>query len=160
MKSPAQEIFGFNNAKQVQIEGSKYYEAFKAVAARTVGDLYIHNTNLSADELLGILKAAKHVKNVAFSYSWIPFDCEKDFGEGMENCNIEYISLQCSGGASYSNWAANPIRFENFIASISKCAPLVKSLKILYIGNCDITKDKAQEVLNKYKLNGITLQGA
>ena len=77
----------------------------------------------------------------------------------MENCNIEYISLGYSGGASYSNWAVNPIRFENLIASISKCAPLVKSLKTLYIGNCDFTKDKAQGVLNKYKLDGIKLDG-
>ena len=138
MNSPAQDIFGFKNATQVQIDGSKYYEALKAVAARTVWDFYIHNTNLSADELWGILKAAKHVKNVAFAYSSIPFDYEMDFGEGMDNCNIEYISLQCSGGASYSNWAANPIRFENLITSISKCAPLVKSLKKLYIESCDI----------------------
>ena len=119
----------------------------------------IYYTNLSADELWGILKAAKHVKNVGFIYSSITFSCEKDFGEGMENCKIENINLAYSGGASYSNWDENPIRFENLIASISKCAPLVKCLKTLYIGYCDINKDKAQRVLNKYKLNGIALGG-
>ena len=41
----------------------------------------------------------------------------------------------------------------------SKCAPLVKSLKTLNIDNFDITNDKAQRVLNKNKLNGVTLQG-
>ena len=44
-------------------------------------------------------------------------------------------------------------------SACSKCAPLVNSLKTLNIGGCDITKDKAQGVLNKYKLNGVTLQG-
>ena len=135
------------------------YEVLKAVAARTVGEFYIKYTNFSADEFWGIIKATKHIKNVCFGYSSIPFYCEKDFGEGMENCKIEYICLYCSGGAAYSNWAANPIRFENLISSISKCAPLVKSLKTLEIGGCDITKDNAQEILNKYKLNGITLTG-
>ena len=157
--SPAQNLFCFNGTKQVQVEGSKYYEAFKAVAARTVRDFYIYYTILCADEFWGILKAAKHIKNVGFYSSSIPFHCEKDFGEGMENCKIENIYLNYSGGASYSNWAAYPIKFENLIASISKCAPLVKSLKTLYIGDCGIIKDKAQGVLNKYKLNGIKLVG-
>ena len=159
MNSPAQNTFYFNEAKQVQVEGSKYYDALKAVAARTIGGFYIYYTNLSADEFWGILKAAKHIKIFAFYMSSIPFYCEKDFGEGMENCKLENIYLGKSGGASYSNWATHPVRFENLIASISKCAPLVKSLKTLYIAGCDITKDKAQGVLNKYKLNGIKLEG-
>ena len=129
------------------------------MAARTVEQFYIFNTNLSADEFWGILKAAKHVKTVHFYYSSIPFYCEKYFGEGMDNCSIEGIYLVYSGGASYTNWAANPTRFENLIASISKCAPLVKSLKTLYIENCGITKDKVQGVLNKCKLNGNILKG-
>ena len=41
----------------------------------------------------------------------------------------------------------------------SKCVPLVNSLKTLNNAGCDFTKDKAQGVLNKYKLNGVTLQG-
>ena len=159
MSSPAQNTFFFNNTKQVQVEGSKYYEALKAVAARTVEKFYIYYTNFSADEFWRIFKAAKHAKYVGFRYSSIPFYCEKDFGEEMENCKIEYIDLAYSGGASYSNWTANPVRFENLIASISKCAPLVNSLKRLDIAGCDTTKDKAQGVLSKYKLNGVKLQG-
>ena len=143
----------------MQVEGNKYYESLKAVAARTVGYFYVCNTNLSADEFWGILKAAKHVKNVGFTYCSIPFDCEKNFGEGMENCNIEYIDLYCSGHADYSNWAAYPATFENLIASISKCAPLVNSLKKMYIRACGITRDKAQRVLDKYNLNGVSLTG-
>ena len=157
--SPVQNVFYFNYSKQVRIEGRKYYDALKAVAARTVEKFYVCYTNLSADEFWGILKAAKHVRKVGFRYSSIPFSCEKNFGEGMENCNIEYIDLYCSGYADYSNWAAYPARFENLIASISKCAPLVISLKTLGIVSCGITKEKAQGVLNKYKLNGVGLSG-
>ena len=156
--SPVQNVFYFNNINKVQVEGRKYYDALKAVAARTVGEFYVKYTNFSADEFWGILKAAKHVKTVGFGYQCsIPFHCEKDFGEGMENWKIENIDLRNLGAAS--NWASYPARFENLIASISKCAPLVKSLKTLNIGYCDITKEKAQGVLNKYKLNGIKLDG-
>ena len=65
--SPAQIRFFFNNVKQVQVEGRKYYDALKAVAARTVGYFYVCNTELSADEFWGILKAAKHIKHVGFN---------------------------------------------------------------------------------------------
>ena len=41
MNSPAQNTFYFNSTKEVQVEGRKYYEALKAVAARTVGAFYI-----------------------------------------------------------------------------------------------------------------------
>ena len=141
------------------MEGSKYYEALKAVAARTAERFYVSNTNLSAEEFLGILKAAKRIKTAGFCNCSIPFDYEIDFWKGMANCKIEIIDLYCSGVASYRNWDEIPTRFENFIASISKCAPLVKSLKKLDIGGCDFTKEKAQGVLNKYKLDRIDLEG-
>ena len=140
-----------------QVEGRKYYDALKAVAARTTEYFYVCYISFTADEFWGILKAAKHVKNVGFRFSSIPFYCETDFGEGMENCTIEHISLQGSGDPS--SWNAYPIRFENLIASISKCAPLVKSLKTLHIYGCGMTREKAQGVLNKYKLDGVELEG-
>ena len=157
--SPAQNLFDFNFLPFIQLEGRKYYDALKAVAARTVEQFYINNINLSADEFWGILKAAKHINQVSFVRCSIPFYCETDFGEGMENCNIEHIGLGFSGAAPYSNWDTYPIRFENLIASISKCAPLVKSLKTLHIYGCGMTREKAQGVLNKYKLDGVELNG-
>ena len=72
VNSPAQNSFHFNSANQVQVEGSKYYEALKAVAARTAEQFYIGNTNLSAEEFLGILKAAKRIKTVGFTSCSIP----------------------------------------------------------------------------------------
>ena len=94
-----------------------------------------------------------------FSYDLIPLDSEWDFGKEMVGCKIENINFYYSGGSSYSNWGQNPARFENLIAAIAKWEPLVKTLKTLWIQNCDITKAKAQEVLNKYKLNGIQITG-
>ena len=149
----------FNTTKVSQIDCCKYFDALKAAAAKTSDQLHVYYTNLNSYEFCELIKASKHIMQLFFHYDTIPFDYEMDFGDNMNDCKINYISLRYSGGATYSNWAANPIRFENFVASISKCAPLVKSLKTLNIGDCDIVKDKAQVVLTKYKLNGITLQG-
>ena len=156
---PVQQQFSFNWTEQEQIKWSKYFEALKTAARKTTDSYLIYNTDFSALEFWEIVSAAKLCKNLYFLYDLIPLDSEWDFGKEMEGCKIEYIDFDYSGGGSYSNWGQNPARFENLIAAIAKWEPLVKSLKTLYIGGCDITKAKAQEVLNKYKLNGIQITG-
>ena len=77
----------------------------------------------------------------------------------MEGSKVEYLSFAYSGERSYSNWKAQPMRFENLVASIAKSQGLKDSLKTLYIYKCEITKEKAQEVLNKYNLKSVELDG-
>ena len=156
---PVQQRFSFNYAKQEQIKWSKYFEALKTAARKITNTYWIYNTDFSAQEFWEIVSAAKLCKILIFYYDLIPLDSEWDFGKEMEGCKIEFISFYYSGGSSYSNWGQNPARFENLIAAIAKWEPLVKTLKTLSIPYCDITKAKAQEVLNKYKLNGIQITG-
>ena len=154
---PVQQWFYFNYKKQEQIKWSKYFEALKTAARKTTNVYDIYNTDFSAHEFWEIVSAAKLCKNLHFYCDLIPLDFEWDFGKEMEGCKIENISFNSSGGSSYSNWGQNPARFENLIAAIAKWEPLVKTLKTLHIPYCDITKAKAHEVLNKYKLNGIQI---
>ena len=156
---PLQQQFYFNWTKQEQIKWSKYFEALKTVARKTTDYYGIRNTDFSALEFWEIVSAAKLCKELYFQYDLIPLDFEWDFGKEMEGCKIEFINFYYSGGSSYSNWGQNQARFENLIAAIAKWEPLVKTLKTLSIQNCYITKAKAQEVLNKYKLNGIQIIG-
>ena len=155
--SSIQNLFLFNSTKQFQIEGSKYIEELKEIAKRTTDYLQIFYTNFSSKEFCELVSAAKNVKYLYFFNDLVPLDEEWDFGSDMEECEIEYILLNYSGGSSYSNWSQNPNWLENLIAAIAKCEPLSKSLKYLYIQYCDIAKEKAQEMLNKYKLDGVTL---
>ena len=101
--------------------------------------------------------AAKGAKELHFQYDIIPLDEQVDFGS-MEGSKIERLGFYASGGSSYSNWKAKPMRFENLVASIAKSQGLKDSLKSLSIGNCEITKEKAQEVLNKYDLKSVALE--
>ena len=156
---PVQQYFYFNITKQEQIKWSKYFEALKTAARKTTNGYGIYNTDFSAQEFWEIVSAAKLCKDLCFDCDLISLDFEWDFGKEMEGCKIEYIQFYYSGGSSYSNWGQNPARFENLIAAIAKWEPLVKTLKTLDIRNCGITKAKAQEVLNKYKLNGIQIAG-
>ena len=77
----------------------------------------------------------------------------------MEGCKIEYITFNYSGGTDYSSWNQDPDRFDNLVKGIAKCEPLLKSLKNLDFSNCDLTKEKAQESMNRYKLKEIQLLG-
>ena len=91
-------------------------------------------------------------------YDIIPLDEQVDFGN-MEGSKLEHLGFGNSGGRSYSNWSAHPMRFENLVASIAKSQGLKNSLKSLSIGNCEITKEKSQEVLKKYNLKSVELTG-
>ena len=73
---PTQKQFYFNTTKQVQIEGSKYFDCLKEVARKTTDSLFIYYTNFSAHEFCEIISAAKSCKNLYFRYDLIPFDYE------------------------------------------------------------------------------------
>ena len=73
---PSQKYFYFNITKQVQIEGSKYFESLKEVARKTTDQFHVYYTNFSAHEFCEIVSAAKSCKNLYFYYDLISFDYE------------------------------------------------------------------------------------
>ena len=73
---PTQKCFYFNYNKQIQIEGSKYFESLKEVARKTTDGFFVHYTNFSAHEFCEIVSAAKSCKQLYFCYDLIPFDYE------------------------------------------------------------------------------------
>ena len=102
--------------------------------------------------------AAKETKELYFNFDIITLDEKVNFG-GMEGSKIDCLGFGCSGGSDYSNWNAHPMRFENLVASIAESEGLKNSLKTLNIFDCQITQAKAQDVLNKYNLKSVTLDG-
>ena len=146
----------FNTDRKVELSASKYLESLKVASTKTSNEFVVGKTNFSSDEFRQLVWAAKEVKELFFQYDTIPIDEQVDFGN-MEGSKIDYLSFNSSGGSSYSNWKATPMRFDNLVASIAKSQGLKNSLKKLYIGYCEITKEKAQQVLNKYNLKLVEL---
>ena len=137
---------------------SKYLESLKVVSTKTSDALIVNKTNFSPYEFSELVCVAKGVKQLGFQYDIIPLDEQVDFGN-MEGSKVELLGFWHSGGISYSNWKLLPMRFENLVASIAKSQGLKNSLKTLKIYDCEITKEKAQEVLNKYNLKSVALYG-
>ena len=154
---PIQSQFEFNKEKQVEIKGSKYLNAFKSAADKTLDVFSINNTILSANELCEIISTAKYCKKLQFCFDFIEFDEELDFIENMEGCKIEYLSFNSSGSSYYSDWNQNPKRFVNIVVAISRCIPLSVSLKIINITNCGITEEDAVKILRNLHLNSIKI---
>ena len=148
----------FNTDSKVELSVSKYLESLKVASTKTSVDFVVYKTNFSSDEFRELVYAAKGTKKLCFYYSKIPLDEQVDFGN-MEGSKLEYLSFPYSGGSSYSNWNAHPMRFENLVASISKSQGLKDSLNTLSIYDCEITKKKAQKVMNKFYLKSVELLG-
>ena len=151
-------ILRFNFDDKIELSASKYIESLKVASTKTSDVFVVDKTNFSPDEFRELVCAAKATKELGFYYDIIPLDEQVDFWN-MEESKVEYLSFQYSGGSAYSNWKSHPMRFENLVASIAKSQGLKHSLKTLYIRDWEITKDKAQEVLNKYNLKSVALKG-
>ena len=150
--------FCFDTDWKTELLASNYLESLKIAASKVKNQFAVDKTKFSSYEFWELVSAAKGVKELHFQYDKILLDESADFGD-MEGSNIECLGFYWSGGSNYSNWKEHPIRFENIIAGISKSKGLKGSLKRLYIHSCEITNDKAQEVLNKYELHEVMLEG-
>ena len=150
--SSSQKQLWFNYRSSNQLEGSKFIDALKAAARKTTDTFSVQYTKFNSHEFSDLISAAKGVTTVDAIYCTLSLDSEWNFGSNMDGCKINSLYLNYSGGSSYGNWKAKSNCFENLIAGISKCAPLASSLKTIYISGCDITRDDAQNVLNKYSL--------
>ena len=151
-------IFYFNDDRKIELSASKYFESLKVVSTKTRDWFAVGKTNFSSDEFRELVCAAKGTKKLYFEGDIIPLNKQVDFGN-MEGSKVEHLGFASSGGSDYSNWKSHPMRFENLVASIAKSQGLKDSLKTLYIGSCEITKEKAQEVLSKYNLKSVALKG-
>ena len=148
----------FNNNRKVELSVSKYLESLKVVSTKISDQFFVDKTTFSSDEFRELVCAAKGTKKLLFQFDKISLDEQVDFGN-MEGSKVEALGFWHSGGCKYSNWNAHPMRFENLVASIAKSQGLMDSLKELDIGSCEITKEKAQEILNKYNLKSVALTG-
>ena len=146
----------FNYDDKVELSASKYLESLKVVSTKTSYEFVVDKTNFNSDEFRELVCAAKGAKRLCFQFDIIPLDEQVDFGN-MEESKLECLGFYSSGGSNYSNWKAHPMRFENLVASIAKSQGIKDSLKTLSIGNWEITKEKAQEVLDKYNLKSVEL---
>ena len=153
----SQDRFYFCNNNKVDLDNEKLFEALKQVAQNTTDFFSVSYIKLSTKKFCELISSAKHIKQIDLIFNSIPLDEECDFGWDMENCKLEVLNLNQSGSNENGNWETSNRSFKNLVVGISKCLPLKNSLKTIHVYNWGVTKVKAQEYLDEYNLNNITL---
>ena len=144
--SKNQKQFYFNWTSSSKVESSKYIRELRLAAENTADGFYAYNLTFSVEDFKSLVVSAKHVKRLYIYGSWIPLDCKIDFDDQLDSSDIQTIYVQSCGNKANGDWAAHPERFENLLEAISNSLALRNSLKTLYIGDCGVSKEKAEQM--------------
>jgi hypothetical protein len=143
------DLFCFNNINLFAIPLDYYSAALTKCLPNVKREVYIKFCNFSQKWFELIVKSSAKCQRLSITSCTIDGDEEYDFSG--PKFVISYLNLRCWGCSAYNKWESNPHRFENIIKGISKSG-LKDSLKKLNIYDCDIEKDKVEEVLDQYGL--------
>ena len=155
---PTLDVFYLNHNNITKLEASKYQNELKIALSKTTNHFGVDSTSFKSEEFWELVSLAKHLKELWFRVDIIPLDEQPHFGS-MEGSILERLVFHWCGHSNLSNWKTYPMRFENLIAGIAQSEGLKKSINRLHISDCEITRDYAQTILNKYSLNSVTLEG-
>ena len=122
-------------------------------------DFRVSNLTFSVEDFKSLVVSARHVKILYIYGSSIPLDCKIDFRDQLNSSDIQTIYVQSCGNKANGDWSTNPERFENLLEAISNSVALRNSLKTLYIGDCGVSKEKAEQLRKKYGLNELSFTG-
>ena len=157
--SKNQKQFYFNWGSNSKVESSKYIRELRLAADNTADGFYIWNLTFSVEDFKSLVVSARQVKTLYIYGSSIPLDCKFDFGDQLDSSDIQTIYVQSCGNKDNGDWAAHLERFENLFEAISNSVALRNSLKTLYIGDCGVSKEKAEQMRKKYGLNELSFTG-
>ena len=124
-----------------------------------INDFRVFGIKFSVEDFKSLVVSARHVKILRIYSSLIPLDCKFDFGDQLDSSNIQFFEISYSGNKDNGDWAVYPERFENLLEAISNSLPLRNSLKTLYIYDCGVSREKAEQVCKKDGLNELKITG-
>jgi hypothetical protein len=143
-------ILNLNNGET--IESDYYFPSLEKALIGVSKELYFYDFKLSYDAFEKIVKASYKCERLVFNYWMYDAEAELDFSGPKYLTN--FISFyHCNH--SHNSWGTKSYRFENIVKGIKNCE-LKNSLTQIDVYYCQIGKSKAQEILNKHGLNGIT----
>ena len=157
--SKNQPVFYFNWNSWSILESENYIKELKLAAESTADRFGVWGMNFSTEDFRSMVVSAKQVGYLHIFNSLIPLDSEFDFGEQLDYTNIHYFDVCLCGCENKGNWAENPNRFENLVEAISKSLPFRNNLKTLNITGCELSKEKAEQIWNKYGLHELNITG-
>ena len=148
-----------NIQADVSLDISKYIDYLELAIHKITKYFWIQNCNISQEEFVVIMNAAKHIPDVRICYCRIKINSEICFDNITDKWAIEKLDLTSWGKFIYSNWRGKPSGFEYIIQAIASCQPLRESLKNMTLKDCDLPKEKIQEIVEYHGLEKLSLIG-
>ena len=150
-----QKGLSFNiNSDRISIKN--YLNTLKIVCSRITNLIWIWNASLDQDEFEVLLTASSKCTNVCFNNWLIETYSIWNFSE-IRSSSIEELNFFGSGSFNWSNWGAWSYRFSNILEGISQCEFLWRSLKRIWIRDCQVDASKYNKLMSELGLSHILI---
>ncbi|CAI2366590.1 unnamed protein product [Moneuplotes crassus] len=136
-----------------------YFNSLIRISSKVTREVTFNCFCFSFPQLKRFVAAYIHVKNLNLWYCKLSIPTVIDFSKALQNCQIQVINLLGTGSYSCNNWRDNFDEFNNMIQSFSTSSDLRKSLRRVYIRNCLISQNEAEEIFAENKLGGVEIIG-
>ncbi|CAI2387762.1 unnamed protein product [Moneuplotes crassus] len=115
---------------------------------------------MSKAQFEDLLVAAQHCTCVQVYYCKVDTKEELDFGDRLAHSTFETLNLDGTGRSAYSDWSQNGfVQFKNIVKGLAKVSQVKNRLIKLDLGNCELTRDLAESVLQENGMVNVTLEG-
>ncbi|CAI2359725.1 unnamed protein product [Moneuplotes crassus] len=152
--------FYFRGRNSSFMKITPYIPALKKVLAVIPDKTNFYKFMISKIELEDLVVAVQHCKEVKFDYCKIDTDQELDFEDRLDASTFEKINLNGVGNGNHSNWKDNGFKkFKNIIKGFAKVDQIKNRQVKIYLGNCEISKDLAESVLQDHGLGNMIIEG-
>ncbi|CAI2360229.1 unnamed protein product [Moneuplotes crassus] len=152
-------VLNFNKCSTMNSRLEFYFDELMEVSQRVIGELYIHNFEVSQAHLVSLLSANKHKQIFGLLDCKLDLSSVPDFGGRLAGSRIRCLDLSSSGGFSCCNWNYNVKDFENLIVGLSQEEDFLKNLQIIKMSECGMEKDVVEEILDDHGFLHVEIHG-
>ncbi|CAI2359259.1 unnamed protein product [Moneuplotes crassus] len=143
-------VFNFNKGSSLKCCLSVFFEELVEISQRVIGELNIHEFEISQAQLIALLCANKHKQLFGLIKCKLDLSSVPDFGGNLSGSWIKGLDLDGCGEIWCCNWQYNGTHFENLIAGLSQEEDFKKNLKMIKMSECGMEKNMVEKILEDY----------
>jgi hypothetical protein len=113
----------------------------------------IWNWIVNSEQVTQIISSAKSSNWICLHQCQLLLDDEIDFGDTLDESELELLDLGYSGGPRYSDFKSNPHRLENFLKALGKSLRVRQNLKEISLYNSGLDRKTVEQMLKDSQLD-------
>ncbi|CAI2362100.1 unnamed protein product [Moneuplotes crassus] len=118
------------------------------------------NWAMTKSQFQDLLVAAQNTDYVQFRHCKIDSSAEVDFGGRLDQATFTNIDFEGTGHSIYSNWNRNGFeKFKNIVKGLAKVESVKNRRVSIYLGDCGMSRDQAQSILQENGMTNMIIEG-